>query len=109
MGCCIRLRLHSMGMHLVKALPVPAIARMCVRLETFPVDDGGSTLVVFMLGDPHLLEGREGGHNGASDPHRVLPLWRRDDLDLNTRGRQGHQFLLHSVRQTCAQKQTLFG
>merc|ERR1711962_1458012 len=33
-----------------------------------------SALIVLLLGDPHLLEGGEGGKNGSSDPDRVLPL-----------------------------------
>jgi len=38
-------------------------------LETFTVHDSRSGLVVFLLGDPHLLEGGQGGQNGATDPH----------------------------------------
>ena len=57
---------------------------MCIRkrksLEAFSVDDGWSGLVVLLLGDPHLLEGGQGGQDGASDPHRVLALGRSDDL-----------------------------
>ena len=69
-------------------------------LEALPVYDGRSTLIVLELRDPHLLEGRQGRDDGATDPHRALPLWRRDDLDLHTRGRQGGQFLLHPVHET---------
>ena len=35
------------------------------------MDDGGARLVVLLLGDPHLLEGGEGGEDGASDPDGV--------------------------------------
>ncbi len=49
-------------------------------LEALAVDDGGSGLVVLLLADPHLLEGGEGGQDGAADPHRVLPLRGGDDL-----------------------------
>merc|ERR1711936_923210 len=28
-----------------------------VKLEALPVDDGWAALIVFLLGDPHLLEG----------------------------------------------------
>ena len=45
-----------------------------MRLEALAVDDGGAALVVLLLGDPHLLEGGEGGQDGSSDPDRVLPL-----------------------------------
>ena len=43
-------------------------------LEALPVDDARAGLVVLLLGDPHLLEGGEGGQDGSSDPDRVLPL-----------------------------------
>jgi len=32
-------------------------------LEAFPVDDSGSRFIVLLLGDPHLLEGGEGGQD----------------------------------------------
>ena len=38
------------------------------NLEALAVDDGGAALVVLLLGDPHLLEGGEGGQDGSSDP-----------------------------------------
>ena len=44
------------------------------------VDDGGARLIVFRLGDPHLLKGAEGSQDGAPDPHAVLPLRRSDHL-----------------------------
>merc|ERR1712107_542904 len=55
----------------------------CSSLEALPVDDGGTGLVVLLLGDPHGLEGGEGSQDGASDPDGVLPLWWSDDLDLH--------------------------
>merc|ERR1711972_656653 len=66
-------------------------------LEAFSVDDGGTRLVVLLLGDPHLLEGGEGGQDGAADPDRVLPLGRGNDLDLHCAGGQGSDLLLHTV------------
>ena len=53
---------------------------LAVRLEAFAVDNGGARLVVLLLADPHLLEGGQGGQDGASDPHRVLTLRRSNDL-----------------------------
>jgi len=50
-------------------------------LEALPVHDGGAGLVVLLLADPHLLEGGEGGQDGASDPDGVLPLGGGDDLE----------------------------
>jgi len=61
------------------------------------VDDGRTGLVVLLLTDPHLLEGRQRGENGASDPDRVLPLWGRDDLDLHRGGSQVGDLFLHTV------------
>ena len=42
-----------------------------VDLEALPVDNAGASLVVLLLGDPHLLEGGEGGQDGATNPDRV--------------------------------------
>ncbi|KAF1747871.1 hypothetical protein GCK72_024337 [Caenorhabditis remanei] len=53
------------------------------RLEALAVDNGWAGLVVLLLGDPHLLEGGEGGKDGSSDPDGVLALWWGDDLDLH--------------------------
>ena len=53
---------------------------MWIPLEALAVDDRGSGLVVLLLTDPHLLEGGEGGQDGAADPHRIFPLWGGDDL-----------------------------
>merc|ERR1719223_2012019 len=69
-------------------------------LEALAVDNGGSALVVLLLGDPHLLGGRQGGQDGATDPYGVLPLGGRDDLDLDGGGRQGGDLLLHTVSNT---------
>jgi len=68
---------------------------MC--LETLPVDNGGARLIVLLLADPHLLEGGERGKDGASDPDRVFPLRRCNDLDLHGGGSQGSDLLLHPV------------
>merc|ERR1719323_753140 len=72
----------------------------CSSLEALPVDDGGTGLVVLLLGDPHLLDGGEGGQDGASNPDGVLPLWGSDDLDLDGGGSQGGDLLLHAVSNT---------
>jgi len=64
------------------------------------VNDGWSCLVVFLLGDPHSLEGGEGSKNGATNPDRVLSLWWRDDLDLHGGWGEGGDLLLHSVGNT---------
>jgi len=69
-------------------------------LETLPVDNGWAGLVILLLGDPHLLEGGEGGQDGSSDPDRVLPLWWSNDLDLHGAGSKSGDLLLHSVSDT---------
>lgn len=52
-------------------------------LETFSVDNRWARFIVFLFRDPHLLECRQGGQNGTSDPYRVFPLWWSDDLDFH--------------------------
>merc|ERR1719292_68819 len=69
-------------------------------LEALAVDNGGTALVVLLLGDPHLLEGGQRGQDGASDPDGVLPLGGSDDLDLDGGGGQGGDLLLHTVSNT---------
>jgi len=66
-------------------------------LEALAVDDGWAGLIVFLFGDPHLLEGGEGSKDGASDPDRVFPLWWGNDLDLHGGWGKGGDFFLHSV------------
>merc|ERR1719370_34432 len=70
------------------------------HLEALAVDNGWAALIVFLLGDPHLLEGGEGGEDGSSDPDRVLPLWWSNDLDLDGGWCKGGDFLLHTVSNT---------
>jgi len=64
------------------------------------MDNRWARFVVFLLGDPHLLEGGEGSEDGASDPYGVFPLWWSDDLDLHGWGCEGRDFLLHTVGDT---------
>ena len=59
--------------------------------------DGGAALIVLALGDPHLLEGAQGGQDGASDPHAVLTLRGCHHLDLHSGGRKCGQLLRHSL------------
>merc|ERR1711983_579807 len=69
-------------------------------LEAFSVDNGWAAFVVFLLGDPHLLEGGEGSQDGSSDPYGVFSFWWSNDLDLDGGWSQGSDFLLHSVSNT---------
>jgi len=69
-------------------------------LEAFSVDDGWSGFVVFGLGDPHGLEGREGSKDRTSDPDRVLSFWWSNDLDLHGGWGKSSDFLLHTISNT---------
>ena len=71
-----------------------------VRLEALSVDNGRSRFIILVLRDPHLLEGGEGGQDGATDPYGVLPLWRSNNLDLHGGGSEGGDLLLHTVSNT---------
>ena len=64
------------------------------------MDNAGAGLVVFLLGDPHLLEGGKRSQDGASDPDGVLSLGRSDDLDLHGGRSQGGDLLLHTIGDT---------
>merc|ERR1712045_174338 len=89
--------MYHMIMHLCKYTKTEDKTK---HLEALAVDNGGAALVVLLLGDPHLLEGGEGGQDGSSDPDGVLPLRGSDDLDLDGGGSQGGDLLLHPVGDT---------
>lgn len=65
--------------------------------ETFPVDNGRTSLIIFLLTDPHLLECGQAGQDGAPDPNGILALWGSYDLDFHGAGCQGYDFPLHPV------------
>merc|ERR1719186_266310 len=69
-------------------------------LEAFAVNNGWATLIILLLGDPHLLEGGEGSQDGSSDPDRVLPFWGSNDLDLDGGWSKSSDLLLHTVSNT---------
>lgn len=69
-------------------------------LEALAVDDRGSALIVLLLGNPHLLEGGQGGENGTTDPDGVLALGGSNDLDLHGRRSKSGNLLLHTVGET---------
>ena len=71
--------------------------RLLKASEALAVHDGGAALIVLALGDPHLLEGAQGGQDGASDPHAVLTLWGCHHLDLHRGGRKRGQLLRHAL------------
>ena len=64
------------------------------------MDYAWTRFVVLLLGDPHLLESAEGGKDGPSNPHTVLPLRGSYDLDLHCVWCKRSDFFLHSVCNT---------
>ena len=68
-----------------------------IPLEALAVDNGRSALVVFLLRDPHLLEGRQRSKNRATNPDRVFTLRRSNNLDLHRRWSKCSDFLLHAI------------
>ena len=79
---CIYSKRHSRNIDMEGEL-VQLVWRFLVMvggLEALPVDDGGASLIVLLLADPHLLEGGQGGQDGAANPDGVFPLRGGDDL-----------------------------
>eukprot|EP00039_Didymoeca_costata_P014648 m.239326 g.239326 ORF g.239326 m.239326 type:complete len:146 (-) comp16066_c1_seq2:109-546(-) len=71
-----------------------------MHLEALAVDNGWSRFVIFLLGDPHLLECGEGGKDGTSNPDGVFTFWWGNDLDLHGGWGKSGDFLLHTVGDT---------
>lgn len=67
------------------------------RLKAFPVDNGRTALVVFGLGNPHLLESGQGRQDGSTDPYGVFTFGRCDRFDLHGGRRERRDLLLHPV------------
>merc|ERR1719447_2075982 len=76
------------------------IKKCCKHLEALAVDNGWAAFIIFLLGDPHLLEGGEGSKDGSSDPDGVFSLWWSNDLDLDGGWSKSGDLLLHSVGNT---------
>merc|ERR1719154_9977 len=64
------------------------------------VNNSGSRFVVFFLGDPHSLESRERGKDGATDPYGVFSLRGSNDFNLDGGRCKGGDFLLHTISNT---------
>jgi len=64
------------------------------------VDNGWSGFIVFLLGDPHSLEGGERSKDGTTNPDGVFTFWWGDDLDLHGGWGKSGDFLLHAVSNT---------
>lgn len=77
-----------------------SLRRCRPTLEALAVHNGRSTLVILLLGDPHLLESRQRSEDGATNPDRVFALRRRDDFHSHRGWREGGDLLLHAIRDT---------
>jgi len=55
---------------------------ICHKDGEKPVDNRGTTLVVFLFRDPHLLEGGERGEDGSTDPDGVFTFRRSNNFNL---------------------------
>ena len=80
---------------MVQSLWLCLLGAVC--LEALAVNNAGARLIILLLADPHLLEGGQGGKDGATDPYGVLSLWGSDDLDLHCGWGKACDFLLHPV------------
>ena len=69
----------------------------CTGLKALSMDDGWARLVILSLRDPHLLEGAQGGQDGATNPDTVLPLRRSHNFDFHCGGCQCGQLLGHAL------------
>lgn len=64
------------------------------------MDNGRSALVVLLLRDPHVLEGRQAGKDGPSDPDTVLAFGRGDNSHFHTAGSEIGELFGHAVSDT---------
>ena len=61
------------------------------------MDNPRSALVVLLLRDPHVLEGRQAGKDRASNPNTVLAFGRGDDSDFYAPRREVGELFGHPV------------
>lgn len=74
-----------------------ALRKASGSLKTLSMHDERSQFVVFLPGDPHLLERAETSEDRAADPDRILPLGRRDHFDLHGGWCERRYLLLHPI------------
>ena len=56
------------------------------------MDNGRSSFVVFVFGDPHLLKGGQRSKDGTTDPDGVFTLRGGNNFDFHGGGGKGHNF-----------------
>jgi len=88
------------GRKCARRLYVTKIRGRTCCLEAFAVDDGGSRLIILLLGDPHLLEGGKRGQDRTTNPNGVFTFGRSDNLDLHGGWSERGNLLLHAVGDT---------
>ena len=54
-------------------------------LEALPVDNGRTGFIIFLFGDPHLLESGQWCQDRSSNPYWVFPFGRSNDLNFHGR------------------------
>ena len=70
---------------------------LCVpRSEALPVHSARPKLVILGLAQPQLLERGQTGQNRPANPHGVLALWWRDDVDAHAAWHAGFQLPRHA-------------
>jgi len=74
--------------------PKNSLQRTLLCLKAFSVHNTRTTLVVFVLWDPHILEGGQGRQNGSSNPNTVFTLRRCYNLYLHWSRCECGQFFL---------------
>jgi len=65
--------------------------------EALAVDDGHAGVVVFVARDPHLCKRRQGGQDGATNPHAEEALGRGGNLDLHGGRGKVREFLVETL------------
>jgi len=68
-----------------------------IRKPRTTVDNPWSALVELLLRDPHVLEGRQAGKNGPSNPNAVLAFRRGDHSHSHTVRRKVGELFAHAV------------
>ena len=68
-----------------------------MRNQRTTVNNPWSALVVLLLRDPHVLEGRQAGENGTSNPDAVLALRRGDDSHSHAVRREVGELFAHAI------------
>jgi len=72
-------------------------AELLKNLEAFSVNNGWARFVIFVLGDPHILECGQGRKNTSSNPDGVFSFRWSDNLDFDGSWGQRSHFLMKSL------------